>query len=622
MTKMRSTKAIFAAIFVFVLILFSILFCPTDIANAILPVDYVTDVTGNALDWWTGDDYLGISTLKWTVASWKADAAYDFEYLKKHPIIVAVIDSGIDLTHELFTGKYGENGVYSEGEVDENGIGKYDVILRDTLGNPIVKNTASGYNSNNVADDASDKHGTHVCGIIATLIHSLDLEQYIKILPIKASSGKNFTGSSVKNAIEFAISKGASAVNMSLSSEQESFADIKYSSMHEKTVLVAAAGNDWRNVKRYPAALSNVIGVMNYRQKRSGETELKLSDSSNFGTYYDLCAPGDAIYSAKAGNDTSHNSYDFDKYKRLSGTSMASPVVAFGAALVTMKYAAIAGDSSKHKTPQEIAELVRNAFTDTLKKGGDDHKIFDINALVGVTSAEASIVLDESFAFQRLGSIKPVELKLNVLPNTYRGKGNVRWFIGDELIGSGFNIEYTPKSKVGLTKIDAVWDYHDESGEDFTLTSSVNITVDYAKVTGEYVSSMKISAFDEGGKNVVNNELDIGKPYHVQIDGLQNLSADEASSVKWYVNDVMLHVGPSFDFIPQGNGEYKIKFKIDNFSSEEMVLMVIQPSEETHRRTVLSVISIAVSAALAIVVLTVIITVLAKHLSKRKNRLP
>lgn len=157
------------------------------------------------------------------------------------------MDSGINYDHELFTGKYDENGV----AVDVDGIGEYDVLYRDSDGNLIGKNTVlasdKNYASTNfsVADDAPDKHGTHVAGIIATFIHELNLEKYVKIMPVKSayptSTSSTFSSTAFKDGVQFALENGADVVNMSLAAKST---DFRISAAQASSaVFVAAAGN-------------------------------------------------------------------------------------------------------------------------------------------------------------------------------------------------------------------------------------------------------------------------------------------------------------------------------------------------------------------------------------------
>lgn len=68
-------------------------------------------------------------------------------------------------------------------KTDDEGIGEYDVLYRDKDGKVISTNTASS--SKDATDDSNNRHGTHVAGIIATLIHELDLENTSKSCRLK-----------------------------------------------------------------------------------------------------------------------------------------------------------------------------------------------------------------------------------------------------------------------------------------------------------------------------------------------------------------------------------------------------------------------------------------------------
>ena len=164
-----------------------------EIAEALLPISYVDKVQNQELDWWS--DVIGIDGLKAAVEDWKQDDSFDFKYLEDNPVVIAVIDSGVNLEHELFSGKYNDDGLTDNEAVDNNGTGKYDVILRRSDGTPIVKNTAvshnpSIYTENDVSDDENRRHGTHVAGIVATLIHALNIERYIKSVLSRSIYGR------------------------------------------------------------------------------------------------------------------------------------------------------------------------------------------------------------------------------------------------------------------------------------------------------------------------------------------------------------------------------------------------------------------------------------------------
>ncbi|MCM1306256.1 MAG: S8 family serine peptidase [Bacteroides sp.] len=607
-----------------------------DVADAVSPAKYVADVCNNDLEWWSQDDYLDIGRLKTTVQGWFSDDKYDFDYLEENPIIVAVIDSGANIEHELFSGKYGADGVYDEGAIDSNGVGLYDVILRDADGNPILKNTATnrGYSDDDIADDENRKHGTHVAGIVATLIHALDLERYIKILPIKASyhyvtsifegskEKDSFDGNAVKKAVEFAIAQGADVINMSLSSDSRGFAGLDTSDAYKKAVLVAAAGNDGSKTRCYPAALPNVIGVMNYTHTGSGE--IVLSDSSNYGKWsnggYDLCAPGSDIFSAN-GVFSQESGYE---YKSLSGTSMASPIVSFGAALLAMKYKALAGEYGEEINPEELAGLVRYAYTKTVTRNESgtqtgEYNVFDINKLVDYVSYSARIDVDDiSLLNQRLGTIRSINFKLSVMPTSEYGNGDVEWFADDEKIGEGFEIEYLPPSEVKETTIQAIWKYLSPDGQVYETATST-VSVDYMPVTASTVANFDFVISDGGDAREDISVLNAGHTYRFDVSGLQNVSEADARNCVWFVNGEYVHMGAYFDFSASKEGNYEIKIKINGYESASTLVSVSSDKPDAGRKRELQIFTIVFCSVAGATALILAITIIARHRSKRKN---
>ncbi len=601
-----------------------------EIADALLPISYVDKVQNQELDWWS--DVIGIDVLKAAVEDWKQDDSFDFKYLEDNPVVIAVIDSGVNLEHELFSGKYNDGGLTDNEAVDNNGTGKYDVILRRSDGTPIVKNTAvshnpSIYTENDVSDDENRRHGTHVAGIVATLIHVLNIERYIKILPIKASyhvafTGEDkFSGADVKSAVDFALQQGADVINMSLSSDARTFAGFDQSTTHTKAVLVAAAGNDGSEVKRYPAALPNVIGVMNYKNVNG---EAVLSNTSNYGfwnTYgYDLCALGADIYSANGVIGDS----GFD-YKALSGTSMATPIVSFGAALLAMKYKALAGNNGEEMDSVELARLVKKASTKVLNKteGGKtvgDCRIFDLNALIGYTMCDAKIeTADVSLLKQRLGALKAIPLKLSVVPLSHYGQGKVEWFAGEDKFAEGFEASYMPKPVVGDTEIRAVWRHScDEHGEEAVKEASVGISVGYMLVTAENVSSFEISASLNGNPLKDLSGCEVGKTYKLTVDSLNYIPKEDADNCLWFVNGVYNHKGNSFDFTPTQKGTYEIEIKVNGFEGKAARFIVGGRQADYARTYELKIFTIVVGVIVSVFAIAVAAVVIYRH-KQRKN---
>lgn len=598
---------------------------------AVLPTEYESEVADN--DWYFGKNFLNLASLKTTVASWfEDDRVYDFAAIERDPIVVAVIDSGINYNHKLFTGKYDENGV----AVETSDAGEYDVLLRDAEGNLICKNTVvgKGYSEDDIMDDAPDRHGTHVAGIVATLIHELNLEKYIKILPIKAaypvdkddeSKGSSFSVAAINAAIEFALENGADVVNMSLTSKNANDSDFEKlvtNSMAEDAVFVGAAGNNGKcssiNIfgnkvnYYYPAASSNVIGVMALTHNEDVNKYVVYSHS-NYGEAYDLAVPG-------AGNDSEGKS-DFIwsadgktnyGYKPLKGTSMATPIVSFGAALATLKYAAIAAATGEvnAKTPREIANIIKSSYSGTLTYNKKSLRVFDMNVFAA-TEGMYSLYIDCDAAIlnQTQGEVKAVSFSAMLLPINYDNdvySNNIRWYvqIGEEEteLGVGKNITYTPKNLAGDYKIIAKYEYEHD------FIESKTITVGYVKTSAE-------DSVIEKPDN--STHFVIGKTYTFNIENYENYS--ETDVVVWYVNGEYAKGGAGqfvFEFVPEEEaGSYEITVKINGQELNDKVEFEIA-EKPFDVNMVYTYVSIGIAGG----ILLAIGIVVAVYFAKKKSR--
>ena len=251
--------------------------------------------------------------------------------------IVAVIDTGVDYTHEDLAANMWVNDAELNGTpgVDDDGDGYIDDIYG-------VNVTASGKQAGDPMDD--NGHGTHVAGIIAMSSNGkggVGLAWGSKIMAIKAGqSTGTFTSSDIAKAIDYADMKGADVINMSFGGTEKSYlVEQALARAFSSCVLVASAGNDAlpttdapaefpRKEDIYPAGYSYVLGVMATDQSGKLASFSNWDYKSNANCEYELTAPGVDIFSTLPGN----------RYATWSGTSMAAPCVSAAAAIVRSRY--------------------------------------------------------------------------------------------------------------------------------------------------------------------------------------------------------------------------------------------------------------------------------------------
>lgn len=200
------------------------------------------------------------------------------------PVIVAVVDTGVDAAHEDLKG----------------------VVL---AGRNLVQPGQTPYDKHG--------HGTHCAGVIAALADNgkgiAGVAAGVRIMPIKAL-GDDGSGEDpvLVDAIEAAVSGGAKVISMSLGTDQDliSVRRAIQSAVAKGVVIVASSGNQGAEQALYPARYPEVIAV--------GATDLDdmRATFSNDDRNVRLTAPGVVIRSTVPGG------YDY-----MSGTSMAAPHV-------------------------------------------------------------------------------------------------------------------------------------------------------------------------------------------------------------------------------------------------------------------------------------------------------
>lgn len=241
---------------------------------------------------------------------------------------VAVLDSGIRTTHEVF--------------IDSSGQSRLDMT--------------DAYDYYNYDDDPTDDngHGTNVAGIVAQSTPS-----NVKIVPIKILDNKGQTDLDTLVESVSKIYSKVDIINLSLGFLQSEYPDIDVSvcdSIFKDVydsgkIIVCASGNDYANEVAYPACSQYTITA------GSVDRDNIKSSFSNYGPEVDFTLPG---------QDLVLPSYDGDiayKYHE-SGTSFSSPFLASCIALIKTQ--------NNSYTRTEIIDILKSNAKDLGDQGKDD----------------------------------------------------------------------------------------------------------------------------------------------------------------------------------------------------------------------------------------------------------
>jgi len=219
-------------------------------------------------------------------------------------VSVAVVDQGVKYDHPDLDGNM-------DGSVSNYG---YDFV--DDDGDPYPDSMADEY------------HGTHVAGIAAAEIDNGEGVTGVGNSSVLSGRALSEEGSGstadIADAVTWAADQGADVINLSLGGG--GYTDTMKNAVSYATdngaLVVAAAGNDGQGSVSYPAAYSECLAVS------ALDPDETLADYSNYGSDIELAAPGTNVLST----------WTDDAYDSISGTSMATPVVAGVAGLALAEW--------------------------------------------------------------------------------------------------------------------------------------------------------------------------------------------------------------------------------------------------------------------------------------------
>lgn len=245
--------------------------------------------------------------------------------------VIAILDTGVDISHPDLKDNIWTNAGETENGYDSDRNGYVD----DLHGWDFINQTGTMGDYNG--------HGTHCAGIAAATgnngigVVGANPDAFIMPVAVLQSNGQGDVATIIKG-IDYAVANGADVISMSFGSYTYSIAqDQALSKAYAKCFLVAAAGNANLCVNAegricpycgkpagisFPGAFTYVLGVMAADGVRFSNFDCNGPIASPYGEEklynYEVSAPGVNI----------NSTYPGGRYRRMSGTSMACPMVA------------------------------------------------------------------------------------------------------------------------------------------------------------------------------------------------------------------------------------------------------------------------------------------------------
>jgi subtilisin family serine protease len=272
------------------------------------------------------------------------------------------------------------------------------------------------YYGNNDVMAGTSTHGTHCAGIIAAVRNNGKggdgIADNVKIMMVRAVPDGDEHDKDIALAIRYAVDNGAQIISMSFGkdfSPEKKWVDdaVKYAES-KGVLLVHAAGNDHKNIDtadNFPNPVyekdkirsTTFITVGASGDKTNGGL---TADFSNYGKKeVDVFSPGVKIFATLPGSE----------YGKLSGTSMAAPVVA-GVAAFLLEY-------FPDLSARQIKYIIEKSAVPSLEKvelPGSDEKVdlSEISKTGGFINAYEAVKLASTIKGER--NTQPVIIKSKI----------------------------------------------------------------------------------------------------------------------------------------------------------------------------------------------------------------
>jgi serine protease len=268
--------------------------------------------------------------------------------------VIGIVDTGVYWVHPDLAANMWVN---EREDLDHNGtLDSLDINGIDDDSNGYVDDVIGWdlYNNDNDPREDTPYHGTQVAGCASEAtdngIGGAGIGFSARLMAVKCG-GSDGTILYAYQGMVYAADNDANVINCSWGSPQYSNANrnIIVAICNAGSVIVSGAGNQSDSVPMYPAAYPCVIAVA------ATDSLDHLTDFSNFGSWVDVCAPGDGIYTTFGQNS----------YSSFYGTSESGPITAGLIALIKAQNP----NCSESLTAQILINSCDNI--DTLNPGRD-----------------------------------------------------------------------------------------------------------------------------------------------------------------------------------------------------------------------------------------------------------
>ncbi len=316
----------------------------------------------------TGADPL--FTNQWGMINLGVEAAWNI-HRGTNKIIVAVIDTGVDYTHEdLISNMWRNSKEIADNNIDDDKNGYVDDIVGwDFVSNDNKPYDLAAANLMDLLNGGNPGHGTHCAGNVAASGANgkgvSGVAPNAQIMALRFLGNEGGTTADAVKSIKYAVDNGAKVLSNSWGSEGEDSAEptenqalrdsIQYA-LDKDVLFIAAAGNSSKNndsdeKRAYPASYdhANIVAVA------AIDSADQIASFSNIGAKsVDIAAPGVKVYSTTVGGKYSDTVIDL-LGATWDGTSMACPHVAGAAALYWSAH--------PEKTYAQVRDAILNSAT-------------------------------------------------------------------------------------------------------------------------------------------------------------------------------------------------------------------------------------------------------------------